>query len=251
MGRRDSQGDDRGGEVPRSPSAFRDAIDDQIARLRAGVARPHSMISSRVRRHPVHRPPAARSWFVPQPASILQIEMQGDGTSSSSTISVAAVSIAAISITTEAIDDAADRLAAFQVHDLRGDLRKRRRALRECRAVRRDGDARLLPERMIGRQGLLLTDSIQDIGHIVLGLMLVSSGLVGESTAAFGLYATGAIAMFFGAISLYQLGSFSVGYLGNTGVQISSAGCWFHLALAAICMVCGKMNTSSKQLFHE
>ena len=104
---------------------------------------------------------------------------------------------------------------------------------------------------MIGRQGLLLTDSIQDIGHIVLGLMLVSSGLVGESTAAFGLYATGAIAMFFGAISLYQLGSFSVGYLGNTGVQISSAGCWFHLALAAICMVCGKMNTSSKQLFHE
>lgn len=104
---------------------------------------------------------------------------------------------------------------------------------------------------MIGRQAFLLTDTIQDITHICLGLMLVISGLTGESTATFGLYMVGFLSICYGAVGLYQLGSFSVGYLGNTGMQVSSPNCWFHIALAVVLLVCGKMNTSSKQLFRE
>lgn len=104
---------------------------------------------------------------------------------------------------------------------------------------------------MIGRQAFIVTDSIQDIAHICLGLMLVISGFTGESSATFGLYAVGVISVCFGAAGLYQLGSYSVGYLGDTGMQLSAAGCWFHIALALVLLVCGKMNTTSKQLFHE
>ena len=104
---------------------------------------------------------------------------------------------------------------------------------------------------MVGRQAFILTDSIQDSTHICLGLMLIISGFTGESTATFGLYMAGFLSICFGVIGLYQLGSFSVGYLGNTGLELSSANCWFHIALAAVLLVCGKMNTSSKQLFRE
>ena len=104
---------------------------------------------------------------------------------------------------------------------------------------------------MVGRQAFILTDSVQDITHICLGLMLIISGFTGESTATFGLYMVGFLSACYGAMGLYQLGSFSVGYLGNTGLQVSSVNCWFHIALAGVLLVCGKMNTSSKQLFRE
>ena len=113
------------------------------------------------------------------------------------------------------------------------------------------GTLGFLANPLIGRQGLVLTDMPQDIAHIVLGLMMFISGFQGESTAAFALYAAGFLSLAFGGVGLQQLGSFSTGYIANTGIAVSTIGSWFHIALCPVLVTCGWMNTASKQLFNE
>jgi hypothetical protein len=102
----------------------------------------------------------------------------------------------------------------------------------------------------IGRHGFIVTDAGLNILHAMLGLFLLGFSFGGESTAAFGLYASAAVCFIFAAFALYDLGSYDVVKISDD-LALTRSAAYMHLVSAFIMSILGKMNTASKQLFRE
>lgn len=95
-----------------------------------------------------------------------------------------------------------------------------------------------VPNPMVGREGLFMTNAAHDIVHIVLGLMLVLAGTRTESASVTTMLMVGAAYALLALLGFAQIGA--EGHTVLLGLaHINGADNWLHVALAVLLIGAG------------
>ena len=92
----------------------------------------------------------------------------------------------------------------------------------------------LLPNPVIGSQGILRTNSEHDLAHAILGAILIACSLSGETASSMGLYFVAMLSLAFAVLGLMVLNGAGIGRIGEV-VLVNAAANWFHAAMAVVC----------------
>lgn len=112
------------------------------------------------------------------------------------------------------------------------------------------GLAALVPNPVIGQEGLLGRYAPVPSIYAGLGALLMLISLGGERTAASGLYALGIVNLIIAATAYSQIDGSGTAPL-TSGLRMAKSDILFVLTLGITLILFGKMNTSRKQLMFD
>jgi hypothetical protein len=112
------------------------------------------------------------------------------------------------------------------------------------------GLAGFVPNPLIGAEGMLQADAFLNVFHILLGVMLLGFTTKGESTAAAGLYTVAMLEFFVAVLGYVGLGDAAVTKLFDV-VTFSQQNVYLAAGSGVLLVICGMLNTSSKQLIKD